>query len=88
MNPLDRESSSNVPLEPTSHFAQAHKTNDRIPNLSHKDHSEGHSLTWRHLIKAPVIRQWLHRGQLYKGTKMRQATYVELFFGESGNPQR
>jgi hypothetical protein len=64
------------------HFARAH---GGLHDKRGKQHDGHEPLSWRHLVKPPVIRQWLFKGRLFKGIKERQATYVELFFGKSRN---
>jgi hypothetical protein len=79
---FNRQNSSNAPgsiNEDDDHFARAH---GGLHEKRSKHHDGHEALGWQHLVKPPVIRQWLYRGRLFKGKNERQATYVELFFGQ------
>ncbi|KAK0547787.1 hypothetical protein OC846_004383 [Tilletia horrida] len=52
--------------------------------LANKSHIAAHGdqfpITWGHLFKRPLIRQWLHNGRLYREEDEREPSRFELFF--------
>lgn len=61
--------------EKGSHFADAHGGNHGSQVVNHSG-----PLTFRHLWKPPVVRQWIQGGKLYKEAGSRQPARLELFF--------
>ncbi|KAM0752202.1 hypothetical protein T439DRAFT_379300 [Meredithblackwellia eburnea MCA 4105] len=57
-----------------------HSTHDKLKEGDNHVHGFSHPLSFRHLFKPPVVRQWLAGGVLARETAERESARFELFF--------
>ncbi|GAA5873874.1 hypothetical protein JCM8547_008627 [Rhodosporidiobolus lusitaniae] len=77
--PSPPQSPSPVTLFDLAHSRKHHHPHEKTKHEEHL-HDTSHPLSWRHLFKRPVVRQWLAGGVLTNECAQRQAGRFELFF--------